>query len=427
MVAACGSRTGLDLAGGGTTIGDDAAGVGMLADSGRTTPPPDSGAGVVPDATMDGAGDASDASDSARVHEAGPVNPMVSCAGYDSVEVGSPWPMQGRCPDRRSLAAVAGPRTTPHVVWSAQGGSSNVVIGADGTIYTGRTTGIVALWPDGSVRWFRSDAPGDLAIGASGTVYNWASVATGYEPDGGSTGRVVSGDAYCLGLGGEILAARRYPNAQLAGYDANWQSLWTQLIASDARLGGMAVDRDGAIFALGWRTLETSVPQSGEVHAFAADGTPEWSSATVAVPRDFAYPVVAPDHVVLYADADGLAALGPGGSPTWRATVGRPLHPPSIGPDGTIYMVDFDEYLHALAPDGTPKWTATVHPFEVTPLIGADGILYGAIDSGTTVALDPKDGSTLWTLPGGGLPVAIGGDGTLYAQVSWSTINALAP
>lgn len=114
----------------------------------------------------------------------------------------------------------------------------------------------------------------------------------------------------------------------------------------------------------------------------------------------------------------------------------------SIGPDGKIYTVrlwsdDTSLVVYAFNPDGSVAWTS--YPILSTTRVsinneisfGLDGSLYFAVSvfdsnpedfndlsgQGKLYALDPDDGSTLWSYDTGdvgGKPPLVGGDGTIF-------------
>jgi outer membrane protein assembly factor BamB len=108
----------------------------------------------------------------------------------------------------------------------------------------------------------------------------------------------------------------------------------------------------------------------------------------------------------IYVAGDKLYAITPGGSFRWSALSSSPLSPealrnaPVIGEDGTVYFVYHNIPLTALNPDnGSVIWTCSLgvddHCF-ASPAIGADGRIYVATQPGLLYAVS-KDGQPIWT------------------------------
>lgn len=99
---------------------------------------------------------------------------------------------------------------------------------------------------------------------------------------------------------------------------------------------------------------------------------------------------------------------------------------PVVGPDGTIYMPS-ENGLFAINPDGTLKWQKWTGAFAATitrgaPAVAADGTAVyvwkaNFLNGGRLYALNPGDGSVLWSVSVGdvsyGSPT-VGPDGTIY-------------
>jgi outer membrane protein assembly factor BamB len=108
---------------------------------------------------------------------------------------------------------------------------------------------------------------------------------------------------------------------------------------------------------------------------------------------------------------------------------------PVVGLDGTIYMPTEDGFF-AVNPDRTLKWSKWANQISLTrnsPAIAADGTIYVTRWPGDELfALDPSDGTTLWSYAIGGASYGsptIGSDGTIYIgnKQSPSSFYALNP
>lgn len=149
-----------------------------------------------------------------------------------------------------------------------------------------------------------------------------------------------------------------------------------------------------------------------------------------------------------------LYAINPAGKQIWNLTVPQlegvgGILSPTIGPDGTIYVSDYDFRILAVRPDGTIKWEITTAGEVVgEPAVAPDGTIYVGIDDPppTTrscalelnkcmVALSPN-GTIRWGIFGMESSPAIGSDGTIYANgnainpngtVKWQTGTFRSP
>ena len=83
-------------------------------------------------------------------------------------------------------------------------------------------------------------------------------------------------------------------------------------------------------------------------------------------------------------------------------TTGKVHTPPSIGPDGTVYIGSDQGRFYAIAPGGGVRWVFTAPGgTRAAPAFGSDGSIYVGDDSGHLTALRP-DGSVRWQQALGG-------------------------
>src|SRR5690606_40210721 len=91
-------------------------------------------------------------------------------------------------------------------------------------------------------------------------------------------------------------------------------------------------------------------------------------------------PAVGPDGTIYAASNDStLYALHPDGRTKWEFQAQDEFagSSPAIARDGTILALSFDGQLHALNPDGTERWSFAVgDTVWSSPSIGADGTIY---------------------------------------------------
>ncbi|MDM7926150.1 MAG: PQQ-binding-like beta-propeller repeat protein [bacterium] len=164
----------------------------------------------------------------------------------------------------------------------------------------------------------------------------------------------------------------------------------------------------------------------------------------------YASPAVADDGTIyfgtgMYRNTDGwtpggLVALNPDGSLKWSQPLGNATYGPSVGNDGTVFVMDRTYAVHAFSPDGAPLWTFDdfEEPFFVkrdmgqrTPAIGSDGTVYAGADG--LYALDPATGRPMWHLSRTHFgreciasPV-VGPDGTVFVVIGEDTLYAVRP
>lgn len=164
----------------------------------------------------------------------------------------------------------------------------------------------------------------------------------------------------------------------------------------------------------------------------------------------YASPAVADDGTIyfgtgMYRNTDGwttggLCALNPDGSLKWSQSLGNATYGPSVGNDGTVYVMDRTYTVHAFSPDGSPLWTFDDFDEPVfvkrdmgqrTPAIGSDGTVYAGADG--LYALDPATGIPRWHFSRTHFgreciasPV-VGPDGAVYVVIGEDTLYAVNP
>lgn len=444
-----------------TTLFLLAAGCGR---SGIPDEPPERGADASPAPFAD-AGGTFDASsldaptvqvDASRPEAASPQR--WSCAGFSGVQENAPWPVVGRCPDRKNASPVIGPTSTPEVAWTSTDGQlagrGLMVIDADGTIYSADDSRLVAIAPNGTTKWTASlgtsalDGVLDLALGRSGLLYARNGVGVyAFNTDGStawslpfSSGPTQScGGAIALGAGETLIVSPGCSSSILAfGPDAKQR--WTTTLPGYPVPLAPAVSPDGTVEVIGWTNGSGS--PGGRVFALGGDGTIITSSPPLSFdsyPFGFDFPAVGADGTAYFSVAAGVAAIVSNGSTSWVLPMFAPLTSPAIGPDGTVLVADrAGKTLYAIAPSGSTSWSyaANIVPL-APPVIGGDGTVYlGIADSSDSQASGPSTlaltatGRVEWELPGGGVPMAIGADGTLYTRGGTSLVgpvSALVP
>ena len=288
-------------------------------------------------------------------------------------------------------------------------------IAEDGTIYAPGSTGLYAVHPDGTQKWFyRSpyqsphfplhhaliDDNGDIWFDTTAEVDRLIGGAMQLSPDGHERPNAVSrdrvsqlGEAFdgevFVGMGGSIVPINISGKgadlkAHIAGYGfsfahdgtmyavqahslvayaPNYNLLWTANVDAG---GEPALAGDGTIYTGGLGALFATNP----------DGTKKWSFP---LPGHLvASPAIANDGTVYFGSDEGnLYALSPDGKIKWKFSTGdKILSTPAIAKNGTIYLGSTDKNLYALTAFGRLKWKFPTGGQIFSPTIGADGTVY---------------------------------------------------
>ena len=151
------------------------------------------------------------------------------------------------------------------------------------------------------------------------------------------------------------------------------------------------------------------------------DGSTKWTKTTDASYLT-ASPVIGDDGTIYLASTDNkLYAVNPDGSDKWVFEAGGMFEDtPVIDANNTIYVGSYDGELYAIGADGNVVWSKSyVGNFFSTGVISGNGVLYIASTDFSTsnfYAIDPADGSIIWTVDGIRVcrAPAIGNDGTIY-------------
>ena len=278
-------------------------------------------------------------------------------------------------------------------LWDLSGHYYPPAIGADGTLYSGSETDLVAISPEGTEQWRLSlgiTVSTSPALASDGTVY-------------------VGADQYLIAVD---------PVAQT--------ELWRLVIGAEIK-NAPTVGYDGSVYVTSGSDLVAINPATQtELWRFTTDD-PITSSAALGAMG------------IIYAGANSqLYAINSDGMEQWEYKSGAYIGAaPAIGSDGTIYLPvssiasGYSGYgmLIALHPDGYQKWRfRTDYYNRSTPTLGADGNIYLA-SSGFEglLAIDPY-GNEIWRIPAFGNanwspPMAP--DGTIYFSASLGTFTAV--
>jgi len=263
-------------------------------------------------------------------------------------------------------------------------GDTGVSIGSDGTIYVGASGSLYALYPNGIIKWiyYGGSTP---TLGKDGIIYTIVnnSYLQALRPDGTS-----KWSYYIIGATSPVIGA------------------------------------DGTIYVASWDNsgfLETAL------YAINPDGTLKWNSTLTNAGSIYGHMVIGSDGTI-YVPGPSLYAVNPDGTIRWTYDFAdHQSTSPSIGPDGTIYIVASTgsswknpSFLYAINPDGTLKWAyPTSRTTTGSAAIGSDGIIY-LLNGGNLIAINP-DGTQKWNctvVAGSSYSPVIGADGTIYCGLS---------
>lgn len=311
------------------------------------------------------------------------------------------WPTIQHDFERTSVASSPGPSTNSTDWLYGPVGSiqSSPVIGSDGTIYfVDSNDHLYAIDPDGSVRWEQTFNQGlfSPAIGPSGTVY-------------------VPGTRQLFAF---------YPDGTPA-----WTSPYN---ITTSRNSALAISPQGILY---------EVDSNGTLFAinpFGIVASTIWTLNTGCIPATLALGSSGSIYCGTAANVTGsfIESISPNGQFQWSyQTRSIVLVAPTVGPDGTIYVVSSGGEVFALSQDGTLLWSIfNIHQEITSAVIGPDDTLYVA---GNTLAAISQSGTEMWTefcyltsnslcYPFGTITsMAVDSSGVLYVGTNTSGLIAL--
>ena len=300
--------------------------------------------------------------------------------------------------------------------WSVPGvgGEGGPSIGSDGTVYVGLGERITAVAPDGTIRWtFIEPTVGQGVIagptvGPDGNIY--------VVSDLGGLG------AYALSPAGDLL----------------WNNPGDPNFLEYGQLGAEIVFGSGRLFA---SFDEFPAEQTAMMYALTVGGTQDWA-------------VAVPDANDIFMQRQAQPAVGPGGglyltglsgpsgwalvrfdqstgSVVWTYTQSpaNGMSPPSVGPDGSIYLSRSLGYLDAVDPGGDNRWTYFDGSIIDQPRVSPDGSLVVAGDRpnfgepGTLRGWDAATGTPAFTTE---LPTEDSGFQIVFTPPRFSADSATA-
>ncbi len=344
---------------------------------------------------------------------------VILCGVVSAEDVGNnttgladtPWPKFQSDSNNTGQSNYTGPQTnTTEWTYNTQdvvNQNSNIVIGADGTIYFGNRNKnfIYALYSNGTSKWNCSipSSVFSLVIGKNGIIYAGS----------GGNGHYV----YAFKDNGN--------NATLK---------WTYDTLGAVR--GLAIGFDGVLYF----GSQTSAPTQYRLNALEDNGdnaTIKWVFTTSNI--NYGVPAIGADGTIYFGSTDQyLYALNPSdGSLKWKYKTGGGIQSsPTIGSDGTIYVGSGDGKVYAFSPVQDPanpqyNWIYNTEDGGITnsaPSIAKDGTIY--IGTSTRVHAITSDGNKKWAYNIGASiqsSALIGADGTIYIGNNAGYVYAFSP
>ena len=237
---------------------------------------------------------------------------------YATVFRESPWPMFQHDAQHTGRSPFAGPGISPDpkvgVLFETKfpDGQSYFwapVIGADGTIYFTHSFtenkvekgGLYAVYPDGREKWFYplpwiTTSP---ALGPDGSIYL----------------------VYNTTVGGVLLAV-----------NPDGTKKWESVLTGPAPKKNLTIATDGTVYLQTYSNLIALNPDNGEI---------KWRFETGETDSDNdVCPAIDQQGNVYFSHNKTLYALDSNGNKKWQKVFDHPVKTPSIGQDGTIYLVE---------------------------------------------------------------------------------------
>jgi outer membrane protein assembly factor BamB len=257
----------------------------------------------------------------------------------------------------------------------------NRSIWIDETAEVGRLVGgAIELNPDGTEKPFAvsRERVSQLSEAYDGMIYvamGGSAVPVHIDGKGAEPGTSVGGYFFSFAQDGTMYAVG---NGGLVAYGHDRNTLWTQNIAAG---GEPALGSDGTIYVGG----------NGVFTAVNPDGTGKWSYTLTG--HLVASPAIASDGTVYFgSDDSNLYALDSNGRVKWKfATAGAIKSTPTLAKNGTLYLGGTDHNLYAIASDGKLKRKFATGGQVFSPTIGDDGTIYFQNGEGKLFAIQDTE------------------------------------
>jgi len=225
----------------------------------------------------------------------------------------------------------------------------------DGTIYAAARDSLFAFRPDGTIKWIAqlsSEAASGPTVAADGTIY---------------VGYYVS----------------RWDTSAIYAFDPDGTEKWHLAIYSEPRNHlslGLAVAQDGSVRYSGY----------GRIGCVNPDGSARWTTTLHYMAAE--QPSIDPSGIT-YPAGDRASALNADGTILWQVETRSVSATPAIGMDGRLWLTgDMStsrlDGIYNVNADGSVWWGMVVRSGNVTPpTIGPDGTVYVGMGDSCLYAL----------------------------------------
>ena len=228
---------------------------------------------------------------------------------------------------------------------------------------------------------------------------------------------------------GGVFVVQKYGDALIINSDGTIRTFFT--LPDDPYDDPIVVASDGVIFLNGDKTI----------HAIYPDGTSKWDQTSTrkfvgglglyeaggllyAVTRDDGEVYI---HGLDTSDGEYLFATNLENYEHYRCQ-------PTTDNAGNAYLVNDIGTLWQINPAGGINWDIELpgtNPFELSPQLGSDGTVYIPSENGRITAVNPTDGSQIYSFyrPGSDIldPIAIASDGSAYGAFGNDHVYGINP
>jgi len=293
------------------------------------------------------------------------------------------------------------------------GPDSPPTVGSDGTVYVASVDTIIAIAPDGSIRWRFTEPSVGQGVIAGPTV----------GPDG---------NIYVISDFGGLGAYALSPSGQLL-----WSNSGNPTFLEYGQMGAEIVFGSGHLFA----AFDEFGVAASTMFGLSLGGTQEWARPVGGSDDPFMQPQRQPAT-----GRDGslfLTAMGGAngwslyrvdqatGNLLWQQSPypSNGMSAPSVGPDGSVYFSRSLSYLDSVTPAGQSHWTFFDGSIIDHPAVSPDGnvVVAGSRpnfgEPGTVRGWDAASGQLQWQLD---LPTESAGYQILYTQPRFSADSQTA-
>jgi outer membrane protein assembly factor BamB len=323
--------------------------------------------------------------------------------------------------------AVGSPSGTRY--WTQTVGSGikqSAIVGPDGTVYMGLSTGALGAIDGGTgiIKWSTtiggssSLAP---ALGPDGTLYNGhGRYLVAFNSANGvmkwnytvptTSGNIPSAPA----VSGTMVAFGCSDNKIYALNSNTGALLWTYATGSGIQ-GTPAIGLNGNVL---------QIANDGYLYSINPSGTLYWKVAAYGSVNTFIIGSVAVDTngTIYCSDYSGVRAVSQAGTQLWVVSIAC-ISSPAIGWNGYVYIgsLGTNTFYCFNSKDGSTVWSYNIgNAIWSTASVGSDGSVYVGANTGYIYCLNGATGAVKWSFNTNGIYVmsspAIGPDGSVYAS-----------